>query len=76
MTEIIPLQSEQQNELSSVSRVTDAKEDGEWTTPIRVGCSLDKNKRDLEYGQVSILSNSRFSVLSEEKEGDIELGKA
>lgn len=47
--------------------------EGEWSevTPGRGSCSPNKNK-NLEYGRVSILSNSRFSVLSTDKEGSVE----
>lgn len=49
----------------------DEKEDGEWSTPTRVGRSPGKSIKELEFGQVSILSHSCFSILSEsDKDGD------
>ncbi|KAF8107533.1 hypothetical protein N665_0119s0002 [Sinapis alba] len=48
--------------------------DGEWmdVTPSKGSRSPNKLKKTLEFGQVSILSNSRFSVLSPtEEEGEI-----
>ncbi|KAF8106530.1 hypothetical protein N665_0138s0019 [Sinapis alba] len=44
-----------------------------WSTvsPGKACRSPENTKQSLEYGQVSILSNSRFSVLSSEEEGEI-----
>ncbi|KAF8063888.1 hypothetical protein N665_1178s0003 [Sinapis alba] len=45
-----------------------------WTTvsPDKVGRSAENKRTELEFGKVSILANSRFSVLSlEEEEGEI-----
>lgn len=67
-------QTEKQQQFQSASNTITEKEEGEWTTPIRVGRSPNKTKKGLEFGQVSILSNSRFSVLSEENiEGEKEM---
>ncbi|KAJ4916830.1 Uncharacterized protein Rs2_02380 [Raphanus sativus] len=48
--------------------------ENEWTTvsPGKVGRSAEKKGKDVEHGQDSILSNSRFSVLSlDEEDGEI-----
>lgn len=44
----------------------------EWSTPTKAARSSPKKNNTLEFGMVSILSNSRFSVLSpDEEEGEI-----
>lgn len=50
---------------------TSAGEEG-WSTPTKAARSSPKKDNNLELGMVSILSNSRFSVLSQdEEEGEI-----
>lgn len=47
----------------------------EWITPGKIGRSSGKPKQDLKYGEVQIISCSRFSALSVSEEDESETQK-